>query len=343
MAAEDVLDRIGTTLRRAEDLRWSDPEFLEWERGQLGGRFVEAHGIATGIYNPGPEFVGGSISAVRPMFEVIDDAATTRPMVVRYSDDPSLFWDGDRERFYRLDPDGEQQFVKAERDVCAFTLPAFGFERHVETQVHGTICAADTAVGEGPITITRIYEGGILRSWEGECEVPVLLEPATIDDIDALALADGRTYPILCTLHEVTQDEPDIVTPPDRYTRLSRTLRIEFVGQGPWPPDPLDSEITVAATQTAEAFRPVALRIHAAIHRLREQFAGAFGHEPTDPSTVTITNDSRDVLLDWRRHSQPWHAFTAGPQHQPRQTHRGGPNPRGLSVRRVPRRVGRRP
>ena len=34
--ATATLRSINATLRRAEDLHWTDPEFLAWERGQVG-------------------------------------------------------------------------------------------------------------------------------------------------------------------------------------------------------------------------------------------------------------------------------------------------------------------
>lgn len=37
-AAATTLDAIDTELRRAEDLHWTDPQFLAWERGQVGAK-----------------------------------------------------------------------------------------------------------------------------------------------------------------------------------------------------------------------------------------------------------------------------------------------------------------
>lgn len=97
--ATATLRSINAVLRRAEDLHWSDPEFLAWERGQVGDIDERAtdpvHDVRYTRWEPGPEWeppAGDDDDAdvyVRPMCQLIEPPDGLRtPMRTRARDYP---------------------------------------------------------------------------------------------------------------------------------------------------------------------------------------------------------------------------------------------------------------
>jgi len=94
--ADTTLKAINATLRRAEDLHWTDPEFLEWERNRFSGRTrrIKAHSsfgdpVVYTRHDPDAHAHDRDDGHhIRPMIQELPDATNTKPMTITADDYP---------------------------------------------------------------------------------------------------------------------------------------------------------------------------------------------------------------------------------------------------------------
>ncbi|MFE6305011.1 hypothetical protein [Nocardiopsis sp. NPDC057823] len=305
--AATTLDRIGETLRRSEDLHWSDPGFLAWEREQVGDiesvTVIRDRNVRTVRYEaPTDAWDEEDGHHIRPMIQEIHIDRPTRPMIIRTRDySPGVDTSGP----LMLGP--EPEAVLGEHD------------------------------GEEGITlagvVTPLREGAGIRGIGAHHVMCTFDETArfTPDAVRQLQrVLDDRGH---------ATGRMTFTVNPNHAEAFRANLQAAF-GEAA-------ERVSEGFERLAPAFATATRAVRHVYAAHRSDFALVPGWDPgapVDPRTVEITNASREVLLDWRdRRPRPWTAYTAGPQHQPRRHHRRGPDPRTVSATIVPRRAGRRP
>ncbi|WP_304452880.1 hypothetical protein [Nocardiopsis sp. YSL2] len=371
--ATATLRTITETLRRAEDLHWSDAAFQEWERKQVGDVASTTINVDRNVmitrWEPGPgAYDEDDGHHIRPMIDEIDPDRPTSPMTVRTYDYTSgvdvsgpLMLGPEPETAPENEDEGEQPagMRGISPTMCIFDEAA-RFTPHRVRELQRLLDVGGHATRRVQI---HFSEAGV-RSEDIQREVFVRsrrngqrnerlrltgralgLTEETADEVIAAWLTYYRGTPL-----------------PVDWSCIERSMISRALGE-PWEPEPSNRDVfrenlRAAWGPMAEAMADAFDRIRPAMSALGRAMSAA--HEarrsdfvlvpgwdpgaPVDPRTVTITNDSREVLLDWRdRRPRPWTAYTAGPQHRPRRHHRRGPDPRTLSATITPRRAGRRP